>query len=105
MLIICKKCEREIGKVAVKGNVVRYLSSTGILSMRKRFDGEWGFQCACGNNSLLCEAEKGIITSDPPTAEDIKEIEKRLKKNPSNCELTSDGYDCDGFIWKGDDGR
>lgn len=36
-------------------------SSGPLLSSRKRLDGLMGYRCACGNNTIIAEIEKGIV--------------------------------------------
>jgi hypothetical protein len=51
-----------------------------IISFRHRLDDKFGFECICGNSSILAKAEAGIITGEKPTREDIKEVINRLNK-------------------------
>lgn len=36
-------------------------TSGPLLSSRKRLDGLMGYRCACGNNTIIAEIEKGIV--------------------------------------------
>lgn len=74
------------------------LYSSGLEGSRLRFDGRLGFRCYCGNNSILCEEEKGIITPAPPSEDDLHTIALRLSKR-TNIILPEVGKQTvDGFI-------
>ena len=72
---------------------------SGLEGSRQRLDGVMGFRCYCGNNSVLCEEEKGIITPARPSQEDILEIAQRLGKRKPNMYLPNKGKtNIDGFV-------
>ncbi len=51
-----------------------------IISARERLDGQWGFQCVCGENDLLTEQEaKNFSNPAAPTPQEISTIVKSLK--------------------------
>lgn len=51
-----------------------------IMSGRKRLDNEWGWQCACGNNTLMTKQESAHFTNPAaPTPKEISEIVANLK--------------------------
>lgn len=62
----------------VNGRYGKY--SSGLEGHRVRLDGTLGFRCYCGNNSILLEEEKGIITAVPPSEQDLQTIALRLSK-------------------------
>lgn len=72
--------------------------SSGLEGSRYRLDGVMGFRCYCGNNSVLCEEEKGIITPARPSQEDLQKIADRLSRRthnlyePKNGKATVDGF-------------
>lgn len=50
-----------------------------IISFRERLDGEWGFQCLCGNNDLMTDQEsKTFRNPAEPKPQEIKEIVSNL---------------------------
>lgn len=86
-LITCRDCNatREVGIIASPmGDRIDWLDNKpndeNIVSGRPRLDGQYGWQCLCGNNDLMTAQEKKFIGKDtsPPTstiAELMKEIE------------------------------
>lgn len=75
------------------------LYTSGLEGSRQRLDGQMGFRCYCGNNSVLCEEEKGIITPARPSQEDVMEIATRLSQRKANIYLPKNGKtNIDGFV-------
>lgn len=87
--IICGECGsgREVG--IIKGALNEIIDWLGngpdpqvvkIISGRKRLDGQWGWQCVCGNNDLLTKQELKTI-KDPaqPAPQELSKIIKNLK--------------------------
>lgn len=75
------------------------LYRSGLEGTRGRLDGQLGFRCYCGNSSVLCEEEKGIITPARPTQADLNKIAERLSKRktlnpyePKNGKTEIDGF-------------
>lgn len=99
---VCKG--KVIGHIYHDGQVIEVSSMndngvvSGVLSSRKRFDGYMGFRCACMNNSILCEAEDGIIADRVPTKDDLAEIAESLKRNPPKYFEKNNAIEIDGFI-------
>ena len=96
LVINCGNCkaQRKIRLISTAaGETIDWLESDDnanhpIVSARKRLDGQWGFQCTCGNNDLLTDQEKRIITN--PAQPDIKEIDmvvKNLESQPAKFNL------------------
>lgn len=78
---------------------VQGIYSSGLEGSRYRLDGVMGFRCYCGNNSVLCEEEKGIITPARPSQEDLQKIANRLTKRTHNSYEPKNGKaEVDGFI-------
>lgn len=86
--IICQNCKSErVIKIVttVAGDQIDWLESPDnanhpIMSARKRLDGQWGFQCSCGNDDLMTQQEKRSISNHQnPKAEEISDIVKNLK--------------------------
>lgn len=75
------------------------LYSSGLEGSRQRLDGLLGFRCYCGNNSILCEEEKGIITPARPSQEALQKIAQRLGERKPNTYVPRNGkIKIDGFI-------
>lgn len=58
--------------------------SSGLEGSRIRLDGQLGFRCYCGNSSILCQEEQGVITPARPTDADITKIANRLSRRTGN---------------------
>jgi len=51
-----------------------------IISARLRLDGNWGFQCKCGNNDIMTEQEVRVIENiAQPKPQEIEDIKKNLE--------------------------
>lgn len=84
-------------ELSPEGAYGRY--SSGLEGSRQRFDGQVGFRCYCGNNSVLCEEEKGVITPARPSQADLEKIAKRLVRRNGNEYLPKNGKtNIDGFV-------
>lgn len=98
----CLKCGRTIGKVYKSGRIEATLieGEAWLSSWRPRLDGFIGFQCNCGNDSRLADAEKDVAgvqqgVIDRGTLEQI--YAKLSAKTPSYPE-TPEGQIIDGFL-------
>lgn len=87
-IVICDECkgDREIRLAeTLAGDRVDWLEGNtkgviSIISGRKRLDGFWGWQCSCGNNSLLTRQEASNITNKQnPDMQEIADITKNLE--------------------------
>jgi len=87
--VICQQCkaEREI-RIFDSANqqTIDWLEDrpgalqSKIVSGRKRLDGNWGFQCLCGNNDILTKQEDKMITNPAsPQPEELSTIVNNLK--------------------------
>lgn len=75
------------------------LYNSGLEGSRQRLDGQMGFRCYCGNNSVLCEEEKGVITPARPSQADLEKIAQRLSRRKANIYLPKNGKtNIDGFV-------
>lgn len=60
---------------------IAYQKTGEVISARPRLDGYWGFQCICGNNSLLSEQENRLIKDKVnPSPKDIQAVMKSLEQ-------------------------
>lgn len=92
---------RVIAHIMTDGTVVPTNDENGkmwLRASRRRMDGEWGFQSWCGTDSLLAEAEKGIIGQAQPSKDDLFEIAKRLDDKPPKYATIKGEREVDGFI-------
>lgn len=94
--VICKNCKAsrdvQIHKTPV-GFRVDWLESDEnsnhpICSARHRFDGEWGWQCKCGNNDLWTEQESRVVKNKiTPAPAEINAIVENLEKSIKRFEM------------------
>lgn len=86
--IICNECQSdrviEIHKTPIGQRIdwleTPELSDAPICSARLRFDGQWGFQCRCGNNNLWTTQESRVVVNKvAPRPQEIEEIMKDLE--------------------------
>lgn len=68
-----------------------------LYQSRPRLDGQWGFHCKCGNNSLLSEHEQGIIGSNVPTKSDLDTIWANIQSKQPNYPVNKGKQIVDGF--------
>lgn len=93
---------RLIAKVYNTGKIVM-TSSDGkawLRSSRDRFDGNKGFQCWCGQDSLLAKQEMGHIGEAAPSNEDLGAIWQKITKDPSSYPVINGEKIVDGFMIK-----
>lgn len=86
--VTCKECQAERVVGIVSGYVqpiIDWLDNnpdptvTMIVSGRNRLDGNWGWECICGNNDLLTEQEKKEIKNlQNPDPKDLSQVIKNL---------------------------
>jgi hypothetical protein len=91
--IVCKQClsERtiEIHNTPL-GQRIDWLESEEnshhpICSARLRFDGQWGFQCQCGNDNLWTTQESRVVVNKvSPSPKEISEIVNNLQDQEDN---------------------
>jgi len=85
---------------ACKGRIVAHIYNDGSIkatteknkrgellmflrAFRHRLDGYLGFECWCGNDSRLCEAEKGVVGRTVDKA-GLEKVHDRLQRKPAN---------------------
>lgn len=104
-----KKCA--IGFIDSKGKVVDACATNkagqpiaGIETSRDRFDGRKGFKCYCGNWSIQCDEEFGVMKTSPvpvvapPTREDLFKIHEKLQKSgKGQLQFVNGWVEYDGF--------
>lgn len=97
-VITCLKCKAtrriQVTKTAV-GNRIDWLEQDSsphekIISGRERLDGEFGFQCVCGNNNLLTQQEaKTFANPAAPKPQEINEIVENLKVEKNSFQMVA----------------
>lgn len=101
--LVSEGCKgRSIGKIYNTGKVVMTTSDgkAWLRSSRDRFDGHKGFQCWCGNDSLLAKQELGHIGEAAPSKEDLGEIWKKISSDPNSYPTIKGETIIDGFMLK-----
>lgn len=59
-----------------------------IISGRKRFDGNFGWQCICGNNDIMTKQEQSYITNkQSPSPNDVASLVKNLLPQKPQFEM------------------
>lgn len=77
--VICQKCQGS-SQIEINHEAIRWLDVKFIISGRKRLDGNWGWQCLCGNNSIMTKQEKrNIANPAQPTAQELDSILKNIE--------------------------
>lgn len=100
--VTCTKCKQS-GMISIIENhdpmlKQKYIADWGnskannIISFRHRLDDKFGFECICGNYSILAKAEAGILIGEKPSKEDIKEVITRLNKEVRTTSNKVDGF-------------
>ncbi len=60
-------------------------SDAKIVSGRQRLDGQFGWQCLCGNNTLLSSQEQSEISNKvSPDPKEIKQVVDNLRPEATN---------------------
>lgn len=93
-LITCEECQetRRISIVPTAvGQRIDWLDddpNEKIVSGRERLDGQFGWQCLCGNNTLLTTQESKEITNKVnPDPKQIKEVIDNLRPEPTRFKM------------------
>lgn len=88
--VTCLKCKGQAKIVVINNQNILYKDHMPIISSRLRPDMQWGFECVCGNNSLIAPEESKDLdyliqnTNPEQKKQTIKEIADRLKLKPKN---------------------
>jgi hypothetical protein len=103
MQVTCQKCKNLIAYIKHDDSVEPVIDKNGVmwlLASRPRLDGLWGFQCLCGNDSRLCQAEKGNkgIENNALTTQDVQEVLGKLEKKQTKVVKIGNANLIDNFI-------
>lgn len=92
--VVCEDCgeSRRIGVISTQtDDRIDWLDDKpdeSIVSGRKRLDGQFGFECLCGNNTLLSQQEaRGITNKVNPDPQQIKDIIDNLIPERTNFKM------------------
>lgn len=78
--VICGVCKSESDIKIDDYDRIDWLKTNRVISGRKRLDGQWGWQCMCGNNDIMTEQEKKTIRNwAQPEPSELETIIKSLK--------------------------
>lgn len=100
-----KKSNNPIGYVNKNGQVTPTKNKKGemfLRAVRKRTDGEYGFECWCGQDSRIAPNEAGILHADgtQPSKEDLYAMAENLQKKPPKYATINGERPVDGFTIK-----
>lgn len=77
--VTCLKCKQFNIVPIADDRSVMWKNADRIISARYRLDNQWGFQCICGNNSLLTKQEDEYIEDkQSPDPKQISDVIKNL---------------------------
>lgn len=87
--LVCKGQNR-VG-IDHKNNRVDWITTEPLISTRLRFDGEWGFECLCGNNEILTpeEAKHWENKGTQPKPTEMKKILDNLRPRKPKFEMVA----------------
>lgn len=82
--VTCSKC-KGFSIIDIQNGQLAWSEVGKVISARYRSDSQFGFQCVCGNNSIMTEQEIKLI-KDPvqPTPRELSEIKNNLIIKPDN---------------------
>lgn len=88
--------------ITKEGQVIPTRDSKGnmwLRASRRRTDGEYGFECWCGNDSRIAPNEMGILKANgmQPSRDDILQMAANLEKNPPKYVTIKGERPVDGF--------
>ena len=72
--VVCSVCNGSSRVEIDSMDRIYWYDTDKVISARKRLDGQWGWQCACGNNDIMTEQEINFIEN--PTNPKPKEIQQ-----------------------------
>ena len=108
-----KTTEKQLVQEGTNGRTIAYINKDGTVTpvkdeqgrmwlraSRRRTDGEFGFECWCGQDSRIAPNELGILKADgtQPSKEDLYHMAANLQKQPPKYATISGERDVDGFI-------
>jgi hypothetical protein len=78
--VICSKCNGEsVIKIDEQNKLIDWKKIGSVISGRYRLDTQWGWQCYCGNNTIMSDQErKSIADYRQPTIKEVNDITKNL---------------------------
>lgn len=80
--VTCLNCKNSDSVGIDADDRLFWSGNTSIISGRKRFDNQWGWQCICSNSSIVSDQEEVIITNKQnPAPEEVSQIVRNPKKD------------------------
>lgn len=100
-----KKKNNPIGYINQNKQVTPIKNKDGemfLRAIRKRTDGEFGFECWCGGDSRIAPNEIGVLKADgtQPSKEDLYSMAENLQKKPPKYATINGERPVDGFTIK-----
>lgn len=82
--VSCNKCG-ETRQISIRQDgaidwLEKKADNPKIISGRKRLDGYFGWECMCGNYSILTDQEKGLTDTASPDSKELEDLVKDLAK-------------------------
>lgn len=78
--VTCQKCEGFAKLTITPQNQIIWDEIKGVVSGRLRLDNQWGWQCICGNNSIMTKQEIRMMENPAQaTKQEINNILKDVK--------------------------
>lgn len=76
--VTCLACKNS-DAIVIDGEQILWGTPKNIISGRHRLDRNWGWECMCGNNTILTKQEDEYITDKVnPNPKEIADIIKNL---------------------------
>lgn len=72
--VVCSVCGGSSRVEIDNMDRIYWYDTDKVISARKRLDGQWGWQCACGNSDIMTDQEINYIEN--PTNPKPKEIQQ-----------------------------
>ena len=114
--VYCNNCEHEIGEFGESDGRVVFIKEkmlqriikkkkvdvSGILAVRRRFDGQFGIECACGADSRIASQEQGLLTytGRRPSVNQMNKILDNIRKTPTIPKVLAGQIEVDNFKFK-----
>lgn len=77
--VICQECQGDSTVLINQWGGVEWKRVNRVISARERLDGQWGWQCICGNNNLITKQERESIKDlTSPQVKELDDIKSNL---------------------------
>ena len=86
--IVCTMCKGSSTINIDNLDRIDWAETDRVISARKRLDGNWGFQCLCGNNDLETQQERRMIKDlGNPMPQELSDIVNNLSTQKSKFKM------------------